>query len=181
MSLAAPWAEHNLLRFGRVLSVLLLVTGALIAPLIEQRFSNIYNAIQSVFSLIQGPSLAILLLGLLWRRANRHGAMAGLITGVLFCISLNTEAMQGIFPSEEPFLFIAWWSFVLTLVVTAAVSLVTPPEPEEKIRGLTWGSVARDPEVQAALSSRALSSRTLSSGGQSSGPQSSTPEERGDQ
>ncbi|MEM6703168.1 MAG: sodium/solute symporter [Acidobacteriota bacterium] len=150
-----PIPERFVLRVGRTTSFLLLVFGALLAPEIEERFTNIYNAIQSVFSLIQGPTLAILLLGLLWPRANRHGALAGLLVGVGFCVLLNTEAMAGLFPSEEPFLFIAWWSFVLSLTVTAIVSWLTPPEPAEKLLGLTWGSVAGDPRAQAALEARA--------------------------
>ena len=131
--------ETEQLRWGRILGLFLLLAAALFAPQVEQRFSNIYNAIQTVFSLIQGPTLAILLLGILWRRANRHGAITGLIGGVLLCLILNSSAMQGVFPSEEPFLFVAWWSFVFTLVVTTLVSLATPPEPPERLRGLVWG------------------------------------------
>lgn len=145
--------RQNLL-VGRVLSALLLVMAALIAPEIERRFSNIYNAIQSIFSLIQGPSLAILLLGVLWRRATAWGGLVGLVTGVGLCVVLNLEAAAGIFPSEEPFLFVAWWSFVFTLAVTVTVSLATRPEPPEKIRGLVVGAVLRDEAVQEALEER---------------------------
>ena len=77
------------------------------------------------------------------------------IGGVLFCIALNAEAMAGLFPSEEPFLFIAWWSFVLSVALTVIVSLMTAPEDSEKLRGLTWGTVALDDEVQSALAARA--------------------------
>ncbi len=163
--LRRPIPEEKMLFYGRVLSAALLLTGALIAPEIERRFTNIYNAIQSVFSLIQGPTLAILVLGVLWRRANRHGALAGLVTGVVFCVVLNTEAMAGLFPSEEPFLFIAWWSFVLSLLVTTIVSLLTPPEDEAKLVGLVWGTVSREPQVQAALERRARGSQPKPSGG----------------
>lgn len=146
-----PIAQSSLLRVGRISSAVLLILGALIAPQIEQRFTNIYNAIQTVFSLIQGPTLAILLLGILWRRANRYGAAVGLVSGVGLCLLLNTSAMSGLFPSEEPFLFVAWWSFVFTLAVTALVSLLTPPEPPESTRGLVWRDVLDDPEAQAVL------------------------------
>jgi SSS family solute:Na+ symporter len=149
-----PLPPERLLLAGRVASAVLLVSAALIAPEIEQRFSNIYNAIQSIFSLIQGPSLAILLLGVLWRRATGWGGLAGLVSGVLLCVVLNLPSMAGIFSSEEPFLFVAWWSFVFTVLVTVLVSLATPPEPPEKLRGLVFGEMLRDPEVQAALARR---------------------------
>lgn len=149
-----PLDERASLRLGRALSAVLLLSAALVAPEIERRFSNIYNAIQSIFSLIQGPTLAILLLGLLWRRATQWGALVGLVSGVGLCLVLNLESMAGLFPSEEPFLFVAWWSFVFTLAVTALVSLVTPADPPEKIRGLVWGDVLSDEDVQAALRRR---------------------------
>ncbi len=147
-------SERAQLRIGRALGFVLLVAAGLLVPTIEARFSNIYNAIQSVFSLIQGPSLAILLLGLGWRRANSTGALSGLLTGVSFCVVLNTRAMEGLFTSAEPFLFVAWWSFVLTLLVTVVVSLLTPPPPPERLHGLVWRDVTSNAEIQAALRSR---------------------------
>ena len=116
--------------------------------------SNIYNAIQTTFSFVQGPTLAILVLGLLWRRANRWGAMAGLGGGVTLAIVLNSPVGDGVFTSEEPFLFVAWWTFVFALVVTVLVSLVTPPEPEERLRGLVWRDALRDEDLQAKLRAR---------------------------
>lgn len=149
-----PISPRGLLLLGRVLSGVLLVSAALIAPEIERRFSNIYNAIQSIFSLIQGPSLAILLLGVLWRRATAWGGLVGLVSGVSLCVVFNLQSMAGLFSSEEPFLFVAWWSFVFTLGVTVVVSLATPPEPPEKLRGLVLGELLRDPEAQGALARR---------------------------
>jgi len=78
--------------------------------------------------------------------------LAGLSLGVLFCFILKYT--PGLFTSEDPFLFVAWWSFVFSLVVTVVVSLMTKPESEEKLRGLTWGSVIHSAEAQAALEER---------------------------
>jgi hypothetical protein len=49
---------------------------------------------------------------------------------------------------------VAWWSFVFSSVVTAIVSLLTPAEPEEKIRGLVFGQVMQDGDVQRVLQER---------------------------
>jgi len=145
---------RRVLLVGRTLSVVFLLAAVLIAPEIERRFSNVYNAIQSIFSLIQGPSLAILLLGVLWRRATAWGGFAGLASGVTLSVVLNLDSMAGVFHSSEPYLFIAWWSFVLALLVTVVVSFATPPEPPEKIRGLVVGELRRDPALQGALARR---------------------------
>ena len=102
--------------------------------------------------MFQGPVLAILLLGIMWRRTTQWGGLAGLVLGVMFTTLLNN--IDGIFPSDDPFLFIAWWSFVFSMVVTVLVSLVTPPEPDEKIRGLVFGQVMKDGEIQRVLKGR---------------------------
>jgi SSS family solute:Na+ symporter len=65
--------------------------------------------------------------------------------------------VPNLFPAEDPFLFVSMWSFVFSIVVTVIVSLLTPPEPEEKIRGLVWGSVVRDTKAQDALAERVQS------------------------
>jgi hypothetical protein len=59
-----------------------------------------------------------------------------------------------VFASEEPFLFVAWWTFVLALGLTAVVSLMTPPEPPERLRGLVWREALRDEELQSKLRAR---------------------------
>ena len=95
-------APKRVLLLGRSLSAAFLVSAAFLAPDIERRFGNIYTAIQSMFSLVQGPSLAILLLGVLWRRATAWGGLAGLVSGVELAFTLNLDSMAGIFHSSEP-------------------------------------------------------------------------------
>lgn len=146
-----PFNERQALILGRVLTVTFIVSTALLAKTVGQA-EGIYIFIQTALSLFQGPTLAILLLGIMWRRATRWGGLAGLILGVAFCFVLNYT--DGLFPSDDPFLFVAWWSFVFALVVTVVVSLLTQPEPEEKIRGLVWDSVVRDEEMQETLRDR---------------------------
>ena len=143
--------EKQALYWGRGFTLFLIISSALMAEQIS-RVGGIYNFIQTILSLFQGPTLAILILGILWRRANRWGALAGLVLGVLLCFIL--WCVPNLFPAEDPFLFVSMWSFLFSLVVTVLVSLITPPEPEEKIRGLVWGAVVQDVKAQAALAER---------------------------
>jgi hypothetical protein len=53
------------------------------------------------------------------------------------------------------FLYVAWWSFVAALTLNVIVSLLTKPEPIEKIRGLVYGLVLEDPATQETLRKRA--------------------------
>ncbi|HOZ48000.1 MAG TPA: sodium/solute symporter [Candidatus Hydrogenedentes bacterium] len=148
------FGERHVLILGRVFTVLFIILAALVAPVVGQT-ESVYVFIQTALSLFQGPTLAILLLGVCWRRATRWGGLAGLVLGVGFTFILNFT--EGLFPSEDPFLFVAWWSFVFSLIVTVVVSLCTPPEPDEKIRGLVWGQVVSDGVVQRILTERVSS------------------------
>lgn len=137
------------LKLGRYLTVFLIAAGGLIAPAIDH-FETIYSAMQTLFSLFQGPTLALLLLGVFWRRTNTIGALTGLITGVFLAFSLSVVGDQ-LFPSDDPFLFVAFWTFLYSLAVTALVSAFTAPPDKSQIEGLVWGSLVNNPETQALL------------------------------
>lgn len=147
-----PMPERHGLVVGRGLTVVFIVAAGCAAPVIEKA-ETIYVAVQTLLSLFQGPTLAVLLLGILWRRANRWGALAGVILGIALTGTL-TLIGEDVFPSSDPFLFTSFWSFLFSVVVTVVVSLFTSPEPDEKIRGLVWGDVMDDEEAQRLLRGR---------------------------
>ena len=146
-----PLGEKTSLILGRCITLFFIISSAIFAKPIGDG-EQIYILLQTVLSLFQGPLLAILLLGILWPRATGWGGLAGLVLGVMCCFILNYT--PGLFPSENPFLFVAWWSFVFSLIVTVVVSLCTKRETDEKLRGLVWQSVVKDEAAQAALSER---------------------------
>lgn len=143
--------EKHALIVGRTLTVIFIFLAGAAAP-VFQYVDGIYNFIQSAMSLFQGPVLAILLLGIMWRRTTQWGGLAGLLLGM--CCTFILDNIDGLFPSNDPYLFVAWWSFVFSMIITIVVSLLTPPEPDEKIRGLVFGQVMHDGEVQRVLGER---------------------------
>ena len=143
--------EKEGLKVGRIFTVLFVVGAAAMSPVLANQ-TSMYNFIQTALSMFQGPVFAILLLGIMWRRATQWGGLAGLLLGVACSTVLNYT--PGLFPSENPFLFVAFWSFVFSMLVTVVVSLLTKPEPEEKIRGLTFGQVMKDGQIQRVLAER---------------------------
>ena len=145
------FTEKQALKMGRAFTATMIIVSAILAKPIADR-ESIYVFSQTILSMFQGPTLAILLLGIIWRRATGWGGFAGLSLGVMFCFILNYT--PGLFPSENPFLFVAWWSFVFSMIVTVIVSLLTKPESEEKLRGLVWTSVVKSDAVQAVLEER---------------------------
>jgi solute:Na+ symporter, SSS family len=67
-------------------------------------------------------------------------------------VSAILYAFKGsLFTIVEPFFYISWWSFLASLIYCAAVSLITKPEPIEKLRGLVYGMVQKDGDLQDAM------------------------------
>lgn len=147
-----PLSERESLLIGRGFTFIFIVLAAFLSKTFGDN-QGIYNFLQTVLSLFQGPVFAILLLGIMWRRTTQWGALVGLLIGVLFTNVLTYT--PGLFYSDATaYLYVSWWSFVLSLIVTVVVSLVTPQDPDEKVRGLIFGQVMHDGEVQRVLQER---------------------------
>ena len=132
--------EAHLLIVGRLITAMMLGIAIFFAQF-ATRFESIYDLSQTILSLFQGPSLAIIVLGMLWKRATGKAALISLLSGVGFAGTLmwvNSNASIPLFKVSEPFLYIAWWSFVLSVIIVIVVSLMTPPEPESKLKGLVY-------------------------------------------
>jgi len=145
--------DKHYLVLGRILTIVFVLLAVGFAP-VTKKFPGIYVAMQTLLSFFQGPTLAILLLGMLWRRTTQWGGLSGLISGVAISAILFAVRKQ-IFICENPFLYIAWWSFVGSLVVSVAVSLFTKPHSLERLHGLVYGLVAKDKGIQEVLRQRA--------------------------
>ncbi|MFC2077010.1 sodium/solute symporter [candidate division KSB1 bacterium] len=129
--------DKHYLFVGRVLTATLMLWGILFAPF-SAKFPGIFVALQTLMSLILPPTFALLVLGILWRRITRPSGLIGLLSGVIGWTLMFIFKDQ-LFAVGDPFLYMAWWSFVLTSVVTIIVSLLTQPESEESLAGLVFG------------------------------------------
>ncbi len=127
------------LTLGRSLTAFVLVSAAIYAPNFSKS-EALYDVIQTLLSLFQGPVLAILLLGIFWRGATAWGGFAGLVLGVGLTSVLNILG-DAVFISDDPYLFVSFWSFWASLSVTIAVSFVTKKKTAEELEGLVYGSV----------------------------------------
>ena len=157
----APQADDKqLLKLGLILTFMFVIFGMAFAPVVKE-FESIYQAIQNFLTFIQGPSLALLLLGMFWKRATGWGGFAGLIGGLLLSIFMflgqryTLGTPQQLFTQTDPFLFIAWWSFVGSCAITVVVSLFTKRHTDEELAGLTFNLSVDAPAVQAAIAGRA--------------------------
>jgi SSS family solute:Na+ symporter len=130
--------EEQMLKVGRILTVVFIVGAAAFSPVVA-KFPGIFMFLITVLCVVQPGIFVLLLLGITWKRATAAGAISGLATGVVTSLVL-IWLKEGLFIAPDPALYIAWWSFVASLVVTVAVSLATPAPSEEKLRNLVFSS-----------------------------------------
>ncbi len=133
-------SDRQCLAVGRWLVIVLLAGGAGASYLIRANFGSVFEAFQVFLSTFQGPLLVLMLLGMLTSRATNAGALAGMTLGVGAAVVMHLPRFLGGFFDfgfgAIPFLWVAWWSFVVALVVTSAVSLFTKPYDRSRLAGL---------------------------------------------
>jgi len=140
-------SDTHYLRVGQGLVVVFLLAGVAFARIIQPVFGSVFEAFQTFMTFFQGPLLALLLLGMLTRRATSHGALAGMILGVGTAVALNSARFVLGPELAVSYLWVAWWSFVAAMAGTVAVSLVTRPYDEGRLRGLVcWIPAEKEPQ-----------------------------------
>ena len=147
-------SDRRLLVVGRLATAALVVWAVLFALAIRHAGQGIYAIFQTLMSFFQGPALAILLAGLLWRRATGRAAFAGFVLGVAMAILLyllNAPAVadalgtEPLFQIEEPFLYISVWAFLTSSSAVIVGSLLGRPESEERLQYVVGWRGVRSP------------------------------------
>jgi SSS family solute:Na+ symporter len=112
--------------------------------------ASIMDYVQALFSFFIAPLFGTVILGMLWKRATHWGGFLGLLAGTLSSIGMfiwvqgDAGALRYIAMSSDakPMaenLYRALWSWIICVVVTVVVSLVTKPVPTEQLSGLVYG------------------------------------------
>ncbi|HPU55824.1 MAG TPA: sodium:solute symporter [Verrucomicrobiota bacterium] len=153
-------SPRHLLTVGRIATATVVVLGIIWIPvmkLVSQ--GGLYQYLQSVQGYLAPPITAVFFLGLFWKRLNATGASWALGGG--FILGMAKLTIQVFFGKgkkfQEPaflaaigdfnFLYATGVLFLLSAIIMIVASLMTAPPPEEKTRGLTYGSIhaeARD-------------------------------------
>ncbi len=149
--------ERELLRVARVSSVAVAVIGILMVP-VFMGFKTIYEAHGAFTAAVTPPLVVTLMLAVFWRRFTRRAALFTLVGGmaaVIFSLFVPevirpfahgvpmTEAGDGIFAGMAQFKFMrAFFGLGVSLTIGVVTTFFTRPEPEERQRGLVWGTIA---------------------------------------
>jgi SSS family solute:Na+ symporter len=106
--------------------------------------------VQALFSFFIAPLFGTVLLGMLWKRATPAGGFWGLLVGTLSSIAMwawvkldpNALSIIALSPNAKDMaenMYRALWSWLICVVVTVGVSLLTRPLPEKQLEGLVYG------------------------------------------
>jgi SSS family solute:Na+ symporter len=110
-------------------------------------FKSIMDYMQALVSFFIAPLFGTVILGMLWKRGTAKGGFWGLLAGTLSSIGMYTAVV--IHPSWLRFialsadakpmaenLYRALWSWLICVLVTVVVSLLTTPKSASELHGL---------------------------------------------
>lgn len=115
------------------------------------QFLSIMDYVQALFSFFIAPLFGTVILGMLWKRATPAGGFWGLLAGTVSSIGmftvvqLNPAAIRyvALSPNAKDMaenMYRALWSWIICVIVTVIVSLMTKPKPESELVGLVYGA-----------------------------------------
>ncbi|MFN8190529.1 MAG: sodium:solute symporter family protein [Nocardioidaceae bacterium] len=133
------------LRVGRIATVgatLVAVATALIAG----QFSNIMDYLQTLFGFFNAPLFATFILGMFWKRMTPTAGWVGLVAGTVSAIAIWATNEWGPLdlPGQGAAFLSASVAFVVDILLSVAVSLVTRPKPAEELVGLVYSETPVD-------------------------------------
>jgi len=157
-------SDRHYVAMGRWCTVLGVLISVGTAYLVMQ-FASIMDYVQALFSFFIAPLFGTVILGMLWKRATHAGGFWGLLAGTLSSVGMwawvrvDHSALRYVALSPHARdmaenMYRALWSWIVCVVVTVTVSLVTQPRPESELNGLVYGVTAIPHEAEVPLYQR---------------------------
>ncbi len=154
--LAPQTDEKRLLRIGKIATAIVVILGFIWIPIMEKiGGGTLYKYLQSVQSYIAPPITAVFLLGILWKRTNSKAAIVTLFSGLLIAAlriiaEIYQKDLSGLLLDFATinFAHMAIFMFVTSLVTCIVVSLVSNPPDYATIRGLSFGTLSKEDQIE---------------------------------
>lgn len=140
------------LRIGRLATVGATVI-AIFTALFASSFSNVMDYIQTLFGFFNAPLFATFIVGMFWKRMTPTAGWVGLVSGTLSAVAVAFlsrdafgSASLGVIPlaGQGAAFVAAATAFVVDVVLSVGVSLVTTPKPVSELRGLVYSETPRE-------------------------------------
>lgn len=146
-------SEKHYLYVGKATTVVGILLSILTAY-VARGFNSIMDLLQLVFSFVNAPLFATFFLGMFWKKTTPNGAFWGLLSGTgaaALTYALTTAEGKGgwianlhtFYSGTSQAFNIAWIAFVICFVITAVISFVTKPKPENQLVGLVYSLTPR--------------------------------------
>ncbi|GAB2883157.1 sodium:solute symporter family protein [Nocardioides pacificus] len=120
---------------------------AIFTAVLASSYTNIMDYLQTLFGFFNAPLFATFILGMFWKRMTATAGWVGLVSGTVGAITvwvLSADVAGVIGLSGQGAAFVAAGvAFVLDIVVSVVVSLVTRPRVESELKGLVWSLTPR--------------------------------------
>jgi solute:Na+ symporter, SSS family len=144
-------SDDYYLRIGRVATV----AATLIAigtALFARNYQNIMIYLQTLFGFFNAPLFATFILGMFWKKMTPTAGWTGLVSGTAAAVLvgiLSKDALGNLstgvidLKSQGAAFAAAGAAFIVDIVVSVAVTMVTRPKPVSELRGLVWSETPR--------------------------------------
>ncbi|MGV0436270.1 sodium:solute symporter family protein [Corynebacterium mastitidis] len=141
------------LKFGRIATVAATII-AVFTALLAANFGNIMDYLQTLFGFFNAPLFTTFILGMFWKRMTPHAGWAGLVAGTAFAVafwalSLGEDPVVSL-PGQGTAFVAASLAFVVDILVSVAVTMVTKPKPDHELVGFVRSVTPREQLSDAA-------------------------------
>ena len=139
------------LTVGRVVTAIATVL-AIGTAFIASSYANLMDYLQQLFSFFNAPLFATFILGMFWRRMTPTAGWTGLVAGTLSAIGVFVLTESGVWnlPGQGGAFVGAGAAFVVDIVVSVAVTMVTQPKPVSELAGLVYSLTPKETRVHDA-------------------------------
>lgn len=109
-------------------------------------YSNLMTYLQQLFSLFNAPLFATFILGMFWKRMTPTAGWSGLVLGTLASLAVLIMSEAGVLelPGQGASFVGAGTAFVVDIVVSVAVSMVTRPKADAELVGFVYSLTPKE-------------------------------------
>ena len=136
---------------GYYLGIGRIVTGvatvlAIGTAFIAATYANLMDYLQQLFSFFNAPLFATFILGMFWRRMTPAAGWIGLVSGTVSAVFVFVMTESGVWamPGQGGAFVGAGAAFVVDVVVSVAVTVVTRPKPAAELVGLVYSLTPKE-------------------------------------
>lgn len=129
--------DQQLVKTGRIAAGLALILSIGLLPLLN-RYESLFNGINDVISHIAPPITCVFLLGVFWKKASSLAAQYTLWIGSAMGAAVYLTGK--LYPVNIPPLMVAFYLFLVCVVLQVVLSFVFPVQHTAESRGLYWES-----------------------------------------